>query len=52
MCEEEGMKVQLCLATSLGQASAAEVVALYIRCFSLEERARALNGMRFGMGLY
>ncbi|WP_075011500.1 IS4 family transposase [Stigmatella aurantiaca] len=49
--KKKGMKEPWCLATSLEQASAAEVVALYSRRFSIEEGFRDLKDLRFGMGL-
>jgi hypothetical protein len=49
--KKKGMKEPWCLATSLEQASAAEVVTLYSRRFSIEEGFRDLKDLRFGMGL-
>jgi hypothetical protein len=49
--KKNGMKEAWCLATSLEQASAAEVVALYSRRFSIEEGFRDIKDLRFGMGL-
>jgi hypothetical protein len=49
--KKKGMKEPWCLATSLEQASAAEVVTLYSRRFSIEEGFRDIKDLRFGMGL-
>ncbi len=49
--KKKGMKEPWCLATSLAQASGAEVVALYSRRFSIEESFRDIKDLRFGMGL-
>jgi Transposase DDE domain len=49
--KKKGMKEPWCLATSLEQASAAEVVALYSRRFTIEEGFRDIKDLRFGMGL-
>jgi len=49
--KKKGMKEPWCLATSLEQASGAEVVALYGRRFSIEEGFRDIKDLRFGMGL-
>jgi hypothetical protein len=49
--KKKGMKEPWCLATSLEQASGAEVVALYSRRFSIEESFRDIKDLRFGMGL-
>ena len=52
MCvKKQGMKEPWCLATSLAQASAAQVVALYGRRFTIEESFRDIKDLRFGMGL-
>jgi hypothetical protein len=48
---KQGMKEPWCLATSLAQASGAQVVALYGRRFTIEERFRDIKDLRFGMGL-
>jgi hypothetical protein len=49
--KKKGMKEPWCLATSLVTATAAQVVALYARCFSTEETFRDIKDLRFGMGL-
>jgi hypothetical protein len=49
--KKKGMKEPWCLATSLGEASGAEVVALYAGRFTIEESFRDVKDMRFGMGL-
>jgi len=49
--KKKGMKEPWCLATSLTAASGAEVVALYSRRFSIEEKFRDIKDLRFGMGL-
>lgn len=49
--KKKGMTEPWCLATSLQSASGAEVVALYSRCFSIEEGFRDLKDLKFGMGL-
>jgi hypothetical protein len=49
--KKKGMKEPWCLATSLHLASAAEVVALYSRRFTIEESFRDIKDLRFGMGL-
>ena len=49
--KKKGMKEPWCLATSLKEASGAEVVALYSRRFSIEESFRDIKDLRFGMGL-
>jgi hypothetical protein len=49
--KKKGMKEPWCLATSLKDASGAEVVALYSRRFSIEESFRDIKDLRFGMGL-
>ena len=45
------MKEPWCLATTLGQRSATEVVKLYGRRFSIEETFRDQKDLHFGMGL-
>jgi hypothetical protein len=47
----KGMKDAWCLATSLGEKSAAEVVKLYGKRFTIEESFRDAKDPRFGMGL-
>ena len=47
--KKKGMKEPWCLATSLEQASAAEVVTLYSRRFSIEEGFRDIKDLRFGI---
>ena len=49
--KKKGMKQPWCLATSLQNASGAEVVALYSHRFSIEEGFRDIKDLRFGMGL-
>jgi hypothetical protein len=49
--KKKGMKEPWCLATSLQKASAAQVVALYSRRFTIEECFRDIKDLRFGMGL-
>jgi len=49
--KKKGMKEPWCLATSLENASGAEVVALYSRRFSIEEGFRDIKDLKFGMGL-
>jgi len=49
--KKKGMKELWCLAIRLEQASAAEVVALYSRRFSIEEEFQDIRDLRFGMGL-
>jgi hypothetical protein len=49
--KKKGMKEPWCLATSLEQASGAQVVALYSRRFTIEESFRDIKDLRFGMGL-
>jgi len=49
--KKKGMKEPWCLATSLQNASGAEVVALYSHRFSIEEGFRDIKDLRFGMGL-
>ena len=45
------MKEPWCLATSLDEKTAAEVVALYGKRFTIEETFRDAKDIRFGMGL-
>jgi hypothetical protein len=45
------MKEAWCLATSLGGKTAAEIVALYGKRFTIEETFRDAKDIRFGMGL-
>jgi hypothetical protein len=45
------MKEAWCLATSVEQASAAKVIGLYGRRFTIEEKFRDIKDLRFGMGL-
>ena len=45
------MREPWCLATSLGDRKAAEVVALYSKRFTIEETFRDAKDLRFGMGL-
>jgi hypothetical protein len=49
--KKKGMKEPWCLATSLAEASGAQVVALYGRRFCIEEKFRDIKDLRFGMGL-
>jgi hypothetical protein len=49
--KEKGMKEPWCLATSLHGATAAQVVALDSRRFTIEESFRDTKDLRFGMGL-
>jgi hypothetical protein len=49
--KKRGMKEPWCLATSLGHASAAKVIRLYSRRFTIEEKFRDIKDLRFGMGL-
>jgi len=49
--KKKGMKEPWCLATSMAEASAAEVVALYRMRFTIEESFRDVKDIRFGMGL-
>lgn len=46
-----GMKDIWCLATNLGQQTAAAIVKLYGRRFTIEETFRDQKDLRFGMGL-
>jgi len=45
------MKEAWCLATSLAERTAAEIVALYGKRFTIEETFRDTKDLRFGMGL-
>lgn len=45
------MKEPWCLATSLSAKTAAEIVALYAKRFTIEETFRDAKDLRFGMGL-
>ena len=47
----KNMKEPWCLATSLSEATAAEVVKLYGRRFTIEETFRDSKDIRFGLGL-
>jgi hypothetical protein len=49
--KKKGMKEPWCLATSLEDASAAKVIGLYGRRFTIEEKFRDIKDLRFGMGL-
>ena len=49
--KKKGMKEPWCLATSLGEASGAEVVTLHGGGFTIEESFRDVKDLRFGMGL-
>lgn len=49
--KKKGMKEAWCLATSLTEATGAQVVGLYRRRFSIEESFRDVKDLRFGMGL-
>ncbi len=46
-----GMKEAWCIASSLSDRTAAEIVALYGRRFTIEESFRDTKDLRFGMGL-
>jgi DDE family transposase len=46
-----GMKDIWCLATNLGEQTAAAIVKLYGRRFTIEETFRDVKDLRFGMGL-
>lgn len=48
---DKKMKAGWCLATSLGEATAREVVALYGRRFTIEESFRDAKDLHFGLGL-
>ena len=47
----KGMKEPWCLATSLAEAKATEIVTLYGRRFTIEEGFRDTKDLHFGMGL-
>jgi hypothetical protein len=47
----KGMKEPWCLATSLAEAKAADIVKLYGRRFTIEEGFRDTKDLHFGMGL-
>jgi hypothetical protein len=47
----KGMKEPWCLATSLADAKAAEIIKLYGRRFTIEEAFRDTKDLHFGMGL-
>jgi hypothetical protein len=49
--KKKGMKEPWCLATSHEDLSAAQVIRLYSRRFTIEEGFRDVKDMRFGMGL-
>jgi len=49
--QDKKMKEPWCLATSLGDRTAAAIVALYGRRFTIEETFRDQKNLRFGMGL-
>ena len=49
--KKKGMKEPWCLATSHEELSAAQVIRLYSRRFTIEEGFRDVKDMRFGMGL-
>jgi hypothetical protein len=49
--KKKGMKEPWCLATSHEELSAAQLIRLYSRRFSIEEGFRDVKDMRFGMGL-
>jgi hypothetical protein len=49
--KKKGMKEPWCLATSHQELSAAQVIRLYSRRFTIEEGFRDVKDMRFGMGL-
>jgi len=49
--KKKGMKEAWCLATSLTEATGAQVVGLYQRRFTIEESFRDIKDLRFGMGL-
>lgn len=49
--KKKGMKQSWCLATSLHPLSAAQVVKLYSRRFTIEEGFRDIKNLKFGMGL-
>lgn len=47
----KGMKDAWCLATSLAEKAASEIVKLYGKRFTIEENFRDTKNLRFGMGL-
>jgi hypothetical protein len=49
--KKKGMKEAWCLATSRQEDSAAKVIGLYGRRFTIEEKFRDIKDLRFGMGL-
>jgi hypothetical protein len=49
--QAKGMKDPWCLASSHGEKSAADIVKLYGKRFTIEESFRDLKNLRFGMGL-
>lgn len=49
--KKKGMKDSWCLASSLADASAAVIIALYSRRFTIEENFRDTKDIKFGMGL-
>jgi hypothetical protein len=49
--QDRRMKEPWCLATSLGQRKAQEVVGLYAKRFTIEETFRDQKDLRFGLGL-
>lgn len=49
--KKKGMKEPWCLATSHDELSAAQIIRLYSRRFTIEEGFRDVKDLRFGMGL-
>jgi hypothetical protein len=49
--KKKGMKEPWCLATSHEELSAAQIIRLYSRRFTIEEGFRDVKDLRFGMGL-
>ncbi|MGE6764086.1 IS4 family transposase [Corallococcus interemptor] len=49
--KRKGMKDSWCLATSLTEATAQEVMDVYARRFTIEETFRDVKDLKFGMGL-
>ncbi|NNB96225.1 IS4 family transposase [Corallococcus exiguus] len=49
--KRKGMKDSWCLATSLTEATAQEVLDVYARRFTIEETFRDVKDLKFGMGL-
>ncbi len=49
--KKRGMKQAWCIASSLSDRTAAEIVALYGKRFTIEESFRDTKDLRFGMGL-